>query len=997
MTRCVAWGALFLVFVLAAGTPRGAAAPFFSGDTAPLFEHLGREAGLSNLSVSSLVQDRYGFLWFGTQGGLNRYDGRYVGVINTNPFFDDGLVHDLIQTMYYDKTNHELWIGTYQGLSHYEIDKRVFTNYRTAVDGLASPIVVAIVKDHAGMMWVGTMNGLQRLDPEDGSLVSVAVPGDVVRSLEVDSDGTLWVGTYEGLYSLDADAMRLRQMEVDLPTSFVMVVREFAPGYLTLGLWDGGVVVVDVASKQTIEHWFDLEPVYTLLRTDDGTVWAGTWGRGLYALTADGRELHFAADDKGPLEHPVIYSLLQDRSGILWVGTNGGGLHKVNPRKRNYLRFSHDPQDPDSLGLGKINVIHRDQTGKLWMAVNNVGLYRYDENQDAMIAYRHAPDTPMTLPHSNVSAVLDLGEGRLLVGTNGGLALYQPEVDAFVPWDVLPSERLIYSLALVDGRQLWVGTYNHGVYRYDMLTSELEHFPHVPGDPASLPNNLVYAILPDSQGRVWIGTNDGLSRWDSDTDCFRQFRRQSGDFTQLGTNTIRALHEDSQGRIWVGMVGGGVARFVEETETFETLYVPRRAASNVITGILEGLDGRMWLATHGGLTVLDPDTFDYQVLTGDDGLGGWEFNSGHFRDLDGTLLFGGVHGITGIPSDATAAPQPAPMVYITDVSVFQESVDSDRRFFNQATLAFGSDERSIGFDFAALDYDLPHRTEFQYRLDGFDADWIAAGTRDYAAYANLPSGDYEFQVRAINADGVMSEPALVRFSVARPWYSQPWAFALYVLGFLALTFSMFKLWEGHLMARRNAQLAHANDLLKQISIRDSLTGVYNRRYFDTRLTEQIQTARRSRTPLSLLMLDIDDFKRVNDTYGHVAGDHVLADFAAVLSSVVHRSTDVVGRYGGDEFVVLLYDANAKGARAVAEDIAEAVKALRLREEFGGEKAPMTASIGLTTVVPDETTTNDSVLQAADAALYRAKELGKNQIQVDHVMRWDRFGGTHGVN
>lgn len=996
MDRVGLWGVLLLVILLAAG-PSSGAAPFFADETDPLFEHLGRQAGLSNLSVSSLVQDRYGFLWFGTQGGLNRYDGRNVEVINTNPFDDDGLVHDLIQTMYYDEETHELWIGTYQGLSRYCIHGRSFTNYRAGGDGLASPIVVAVTKDREGMMWVGTMDGLQRLNPDDGSLVSVSVPGDVVRSLEVGSDGTLWVGTYEGLYYLDHSTATLHRMELDKPTSFVMVVREFTPGYLTLGLWDGGVVVVDVEAEETVEHRFGAESVYTLLETADGTIWAGTWGNGLFALTPDGRELHFTADDQGPLEHPVVYSLLQDRSGILWVGTNGGGLHKVNPRKRNYLRFAHDPRDPDSLGLGKINVIHRDQAGSLWIAVSNVGLYRYDEDEDLMIAYRHEPSTPMTLPHSNVNAIVDLGRGQLVVGTNSGLALYQPELDAFVPWQILPSERIVYSLALVDQHELWIGTYHHGLYRHDMVTGEQEHFPHVPDELDSLPNNLVYAILPDSQGRVWIGTNDGLSRWEPDTEGFRHFRRQPGDFSQLGSNTIRVLFEDSRGTLWVGTVGGGVARYAEESETFTTLYVPEQAASNVVTGILEGLDGRMWLATHGGITVLDPDTLDYQILTGDDGLGGWEFNAGHALDTDGTLLFGGIHGITGIPSDSSVYPPPAPLVYITDVSVYQTSVDGDRLFFNEATLSFGSDERSIGFDFSALDYDLPHRTTFEYRLTSFDADWIAAGTRDYAAYANLTPGDYEFQVRAINADGIVSKPAMVRFTLARPWYSQSWAFVLYTLGFLGLAYALVKMWEGHLMARRNAELAEANDLLEQISMRDSLTGVYNRRYFDTRLTEQLNTARRASVPLSLLMLDIDDFKRVNDTHGHVAGDRLLIDFASALSAVVRRSTDIVGRYGGDEFVVLLYDSDAEGAKIVAEEIAQALQALRLPDESGGEKAPVTASIGLTTVVPDAGTTNDAILQAADAALYRAKELGKNQAQVGQVIRYQLLEESPAVN
>lgn len=951
-------------------------------DSTPVFDTLGRESGISNLSVSSVIQDRYGFLWFGTQGGLNYYDGRTMETIRHNPYDQDGLVHNLIQTMYYDKDSHELWIGTYQGISRLCIHSGQFTNY-AAEEGLSNPVVIAICKGPDGLIWAGTMDGLNRIHPDSGEITAYPVPGNVVRALHVDSQERLYVGTYEGLYQWDADTLSLQPAPWELPSAAVMAIAEFSENQLTLGLWEGGVLVIDAESGKTEHHVYDDNRVYTVFQTSDGTRWVGTWGGGLFADVPGGERHHFAGEgQEKSLSHPVVYSILEDHTGNLWVGTNGGGLNKANPRRSNFVRFSHDPGDPQSLSAGKINAIHRDIQGELWIAVYNRGLDRYDSEADTMIKYRTEGDYDHPLPTDNVVALHSDRDGRLLAGGSGGLFVYNREEDAFEPWRLLPADVIVYALA-EQGPYLWIGTYNHGAFRYHREKQELEQFSQA-GPDLRLSNNLVYDILVDSRDRVWIATNNGLNRLDPDGGSVQVYERQGTDAEQLAANTIRTAYEDSQGRIWFGLVGGGLARYIEDSHSFATFLEEDGLTSNVVTAVLEDDQGRIWAATHNGIAVLNPETEDFFSLTPQDGIGGWEFNAGNYKDHDGTLLFGGIHGIAAIPGQLSDTALEPPRVFVTGIDLYREPLESDRFFFNGQHLQFGPEDRFLHFQFAALDYDSPDKTRFQYRLEGFDQDWIRAGSRNYATYSNLPPGEYRLLVSAESLRSVPSEPIDVSFSIAAPWYRTVPAYAGYFLLFCGFAAGLVKIREGQLVQKRNAelarlnqQLAEANSQLEHLSTSDPLTGLSNRRHFDRVFDAQLELARRSQLPMALLMLDIDEFKGINDRCGHVTGDQVLKEIAAALSESLPRSTDFAARLGGDEFAVVLYDTAQKGARLVAERIMNKLKGIRPAADC----PPVSVSIGVVAAIPDEDTDLDSMLRSADSAMYKSKTERMNGITV----------------
>jgi diguanylate cyclase (GGDEF)-like protein len=972
-------------------------APIIRDDVGILFERMGRETGLSNLSVSSMIQDKYGFLWFGTQSGLNRYNGREIEVYKTIPFREDGLAHNLVQTIYYDHQRHELWVGTYQGVSHFIIHENRFVNYTVKNDNLSNPIIIAIEKDLEGYVWLGTMNGLNRLDTKDGTVKQYDIPKETVRSLFMDSKGRLLIGTYDGLLMMDPASDIVVPIEIDLPSPNVMVIKEFDKNILTLGLWDGGVVELDMDFNVLSRISYSDNRVYSLEKTYDGTLWVGTWGGGLFATEKNKSTHHFTSGDQDQnLVHPIVYSMLQDDSGILWIGTNGGGISKLNPRKRDYVKFSHNPKVPESMDIGKINYIQQDNNENIWFAIYNNGLNKYNTNTETITKYKYDENQEGSLIDNQVMAMELLEDGRILVGTAKGLVFYNPNTDTFIPWNILPENLRIYDIERVSDHELWIGTYTNGLFYYNMKTDSTKQYSFTDEAYHTLSDNLVYTIHHDSKGRLWVGTNNGLNLLEKGSDTFKMYEKGSREENQLANNSIADIFEDSTGRVWIGMLDGGVAYYDEINKNFISFTEEDGLSSNAVISMLEGNDNLIWIATYDGMSILNPTTGEIRILTTDDGIGGMEFSKGHLKSSDGSMLFGGVHGVTVIPKEYSEFRMNPPKLYITAVELFQQPIDEKRLFYNEARLKFAPEETFLGFKFIALDYDSPSKIIFSYKLVGFDQDWIYAGTRNYASYSNLPSGDYELMVVAEGIRYNKSEAVSVYFTIETPWYRTKWALMIYAIIMILTGYGIFRIIESSELKRRNSKLAKLNEKLEVVnieletlSVKDALTDFYNRRYLDFKLEELLRLAKRSKTNLTLIMFDIDNFKDINDQYGHIAGDYYLVDVADTVHRLLSRSTDKAIRYGGDEFIIILYDNNPASAYALCETIQHEVSQIPIQTEsesgskvkYGSEQPKTTISIGLISMVPSDDLDKEQFIALADQALYKAKELGKNQIYV----------------
>jgi len=941
-----------LVLVLTLGPLIYGDDQLISEDLPPVLDYITREDGLSNLSVSSIVEDKYGIMWFGTQGGLNRYDGQSMTVYRSNPFDTKGLLHNLIQTMAYDPVNHVLWIGTYQGLSSYNIHQDTFTNYTVADNKLSNEVVVTILLE-GDYIWVGTLDGLNRIDPETKEIITYPVPGKVVRDLHLGSDQILYLGTYEGLCYFDSLKKEVTPIDLDLPSPYVMTLDEFDLGYLTLGMWEGGLAHMNLADKSLTYKTFEDNRVYSVLQTKDTTRWVGTWGGGLFVEDQNGSTYHYEGSGQdNDLPHKVVYSMYQSQSDILWIGTNGGGIVKINPRKRNYVSLHSSPDRPQGLSPGKINLLHRDHLGDLWIAVYNTGIERYTPETGQIKKYFDPSNQTMG---NNVTSVFQLDQDNLLLGTEIGFFNYNYQEDAFSPLDLGLGEKIIYALEVHD-QTLWIGTYNEGLYAYDFTRSSIVNFS---SKDQTLSDNLVYDIHHDSQGRLWVATNNGLNLRRPDG-TFKVYYKVENNTSHLPNNNTRVIFEDKDQNIWIG-TGGGLSLFQESTDSFSTFTEEDGLSNNMILAILQHDNGDIWVSTSDGISIINLETQSIKTLSTEDGIGGYEFNTGHLKDQDGTLHFAGVHGITSIPPSFNEPSTSEPNLYITGVHVFQHQVDVPVGFFNNKSLTFKPSDNMLTFDFLALDYDAPDKVTYYYRLTPLARDWISLGTSDFITYSNLKPGSYHLEVYAESSRGVKTQPVSLDFVIEKPWYLTWYAFMAYGCLFIFLIYIIIKLRESRYLKLANLQL-------EELSIKDGLTGVYNRRYFDDVMEQYLQLAKRSQAPMGIIMIDIDDFKAINDSKGHLAGDQVLKNISSIIQDSLQRSTDFVARYGGDEFVIALYDTPLQGVLDIARYIMEAVS-----------HQSVTLSMGAHSQIPAPSTTVESLVKQADHLLYDSKSKGKNRI------------------
>lgn len=974
-----------------------------------LFTTIGTRDGLPNSSVSAIVQDAKGFLWLGTQGGLVRYDGYSFKLYESEPFERNSLSHNQVQTLFLD--GDVLWIGTYGGLNRLDLVKGRFSHFRhdpKKLDSLSNDVVIAIERDGAGALWVGTARGLNRLDEASGAFTRYlhshadprSIGGDLIRDLHRDKSGELWVATGGGglaRYARDSDGFdRTISRPGDpsaLPSDHVMSIDESPDGTLWFGCWYYGVSrLADRESMRFESTRLADDRVYFVNARAGGKVLAGTWGGGLFELDAKSGSVvrRRASDGPGAIAFDVVYSAFYDATGILWVGTNGGGLSRGERGGRKYQALLHDPERPASLPAGKVTAILEDRKGRLWVGGYNGGLSRLDSSGAGFVHYRNDPKRPRSLPNDIVNYLFESALGELWICTNRGLARYEEATDDFTVYVNNPSDprsladSVVYVLKDAPGGDLWVGTYTQGLDRWIRASDSFIHYPPDTVGDTGPSDGLVYALEYDAAGKLWIGLNSGLNRMEGNR--FVRYRYVPDKRDGLSADTIRNLYRDTRGRLWLGSVGGGLMRYDAARDAFINFTKREGLPNNTVRSVLEADDGSIWVGTAIGLGVIDPSGEQFRGYSVYNDLKDRDFHTGAWKSKSGALYFGGMNAVYCLKPSERAAVNRVPRLLVSDLKLGGESPASDETAAYREVLRLPYNKNDISIAFSAVDYRDPSRNLYSYRLDGFDKDWSPVSHERIATYTNLPGGLYRFRVRAADSEGYWNDDALsLPVRVASPPWLSPAAFFLYLsiligLGYLIASLRGKKELSAKIveLSKVKTALEAANVKLADLSLIDGLTGIANRRRLDMALPRLFAEAVRDKQPLSILMMDLDFFKGYNDRYGHLKGDEALKAVAATVQGSVERATDLVARFGGEEFIVVLPHTDAAGARRVAERIRAGVEALGIANESSMVSDRITLSVGAAAVVPEVGTVPADLIDAADAALYRAKSEGRNR-------------------
>ena len=773
------------------------------------FTRISAAEGLSQTRVAQIVQDDRGFIWFGTQYGLDRYDGYDFKVFVHEAGRVNSLAGAFIYSLFKDRSG-MLWIGCNRVLDRFDPRTETFTHYRieSAADGPANlgGTVVHISQDRSGFLWLATATGLHRLDPNTGAVVHYRHSPDDPGSLSTnevtwtgeDRRGDFWVGTADGLDKFDR-----------------------ATGKVLLQ-----IPVPDRVRVAFFEDRFGQFWIYHA--SGDGLA---SYNRASNVLTP----YTFYRQEPSPDALTGVMGMLEDRHGNLWVGSPGMGLLELDRDEHRFRHYRHRPEDLQSIGEDKVIALFRDREGNIWTGLHSVGPNHFSPDKSAFEVFKHRANDPNSLSEEFVSAILEDSRGSLWVGSDAGLNRIDRNTGKVtVTTAGIGTKPMVIDIAEDRAGLLWFGTYGHGLYSYDPGSGRSKSYRHDPTDPTSLSDDVVYRSFVDHAGNLWVGTGDGLDLLDRDRQSFHVYKLESGVRLRQGYDRIA---EDEKGTLWLGTVASGLHHFDPAThrftvfksdpsdpnalrdDTVPAVYVASThlvwigtqnglnrfdpatgrfaaydshdgLAGNAIDCILEDARGNLWLSTNRGVSRFNPTTGTFANFSDSDGLPGNDLTgwAACSKSRRGEIFFGGFAGAVAFFPDRLGASSDGPPVVLTDLEVSgaPAAIGADGPLPQSITYTDGitlpHETNTFSVTFAGLRYFSPESNRYRYKLQGLDRSWYEVGSdKRRAAYTTLPAGAYTFRVQSATARGTWNEPGTSLHVVILPaWWATWWFRAIYV-------------------------------------------------------------------------------------------------------------------------------------------------------------------------------------------------------------------------
>ncbi|ASP48934.1 ligand-binding sensor domain-containing protein [Cognaticolwellia beringensis] len=930
-----------------------------------LFKSFAIDNPMSYKFVMTIAQDKNGFMWFGGQEGLHRYDGHQLLSFYNKPLVDNSLSSNVISRIIID-SKQQLWIGTRGGgINLYQPESNSFRHLTTKTKHaqISNDGINTLFEDSEGKIWIGTENGLNILTitGDSWNVVQVqqklaekqSLSHNIVHSIIETDEHDIWVGTNGGGISV-----------FDTNGNFKHTIK-YAP---------------KKADSYVNKY------VNALFKDKQGNIWVGTVDKGLLKYSANNNIVaHFKFDvnnDKS-ISSDTIHNVYQDAGDNIWIATDNG-LSIYDNKTDQFERFNYSVSNPYSVSSNYIMNFFEDQNGLMWIGTNN-GLNRWDPTMTTFRQYT-AREYP-TLDRPNITSFSQASSQSIYFSAyNGRIYQLLANKDEVIELDLDGFfENLRVMTLFYDNNTLWVGTRASGLYHVNLTTKLIETYAHDELDFSSISANSVTDIIKDNKGQLWVSTfNQGLNRMNDDGSFTRYVSDKNN--PELGPNHNAILHilEDEQGIIWIATYGGGLSRFDHRTENFQhiindeadpnslssdlswyllldndkNLWVSTQAAglnvlsykdrvennyrfkridtndgmkSQTVYGMTQDKFNDIWLSSNQGITRFSVKSNIFKHFDLSHGLVDLDYNHGAiFNSLDNVIYFGAGKGVTSIrPDNNQNKISPIP-VRLTNVFKLNEAMYFSSALTDLKSLELDYNDQLISFEYVGLNYAYPESTKYKYRLLGFDQEWLDAGKSRRATYTNLPAGKFQLQIIAGNSDNVWSDPGLSLDIIVKPapWNTW-WAYILYTsaVALALLYYSRFlnrklvieqqqKLYleqqvheKTEKFTSKNLELAQANKQLEKAAIVDKVTGVKSRRYLDIYIEQTSQLMHQMHQ--NLLPVQRDMLPRLYILMVQLKSDEDVSNSQLInLTDLLHYSRnndDLVIRWSHDTFAVIGYE------------------------------------------------------------------------------------------
>lgn len=779
------------------------------------FKNISLKDGLSQSTINAIIQDRYGYMWFGTQDGLNRYDG-YDFVVYRNDKNDPTSISDNWIWTIFEDSRGDLWIGTYNGgLNKFDRQHNKFIRYqhnKLDTNSLSNNNVISIVEDKSGSLWIGTWGGgLQRFDEQKNTFTRLDLKTLNVRCLLKDRNGLIWIGTWNGLYTYNPDSEHLSLYKHDpnntksISDDKILNIYEDKKGHIWISTLTAGLNLFDSMKNEFRRYQIGSNKVSQIAEDDRGVLWIATRGDGLILFDqVNGKltQINYDMNNIDGVSDETIISIFSDYVGGIWLGTGSNGINYYNSIRNKFQQFKYDPNSNKGLNNPTVRAICEDRFGKVWIGTRGGGLNCYDKNTRKYIYYTHNPNDKYSLSDNSVMALLEDSQGNLWIGTEyGGLDLLNRVNNTFIHYQYNRDDSNSISsnnvMVIHEDRKgnLWIGTSGGGLNQFDNKKKKFFRYQRTGNKPNELSGNYIWSILEDKYGYLWIGTwGAGLNQFNPLTGTNKIYQYEPANQSCISSNTVQSIYEDSNGDLWIGTFGGGLNRFNRSDGTFTHFTQKDGLPNNVVYGILEDANGNLWLSTNKGLSCFNPKNKEFRNYDFHDGLQSNEFNQGaYFKNKKGDFFFGGINGVNSFNPKKIKKNNNVPKIVITNFRVFDKQVKLNASLETIEEIKLSYKENFFSFEFSALDYTVPEKNQYMYMLEGYDRDWINSGTRRYAAYTNLNGGNYIFKVKGSNGDGVWNNQGkTLKIVIIPPYWETWWARSLAALLLISLGYLFYR-------------------------------------------------------------------------------------------------------------------------------------------------------------------------------------------------------------
>ncbi len=748
------------------------------------FNHLTVEDGLSQSSVTCIFQDSKGFMWFGTQDGLNRYDGYKFNVYKSNSSDSTTLTQNFIFSIFEDEFL-KLYIETQNGTIHKFFPKTESFEVvdKDSIDLSHARIssVGAVFTEPNGIKWMGGLGnatGLEKIDTKTGAIMVYnhnetdphSLSSDKVYSIFRDSRRNLWIGTANGLDKLDESTgkfIHFRNNSKDpnsIADNWVWPIFEDSKGSLWIGTVRGGLCKFDYKTKK-----------FTNYRNDP--------------------------NEPTSLNDNFVFSINEDKGGGIWIGTNLGGVNYFHPNTLAFELYKSSSSNSNSLSDNVVYSMLVDKYGGYWIGTRSGGLNKFNYDENKFTAYKHDPKNSNSLLSNSIQSLLEDRSGNIWIGTfSSGLNKLNPATNTFTKYINDPSnayslsDNRIYSLLEDNDANIWIGTYRGGLNKLNVNTNKITRIFHNPSDSTTISSDAAWSLSLDDKGNLWIGTfGGGINILNLEDNTITKLQNNVNDSGSIIDDNIIRVFKDRDGTMWIGTTKG-LSKYSFKNKTFTNYDDKDGLSNNFVYGILQDHKGNLWLSTNDGLSCFNPKEETFKNYYNENGLQGDEFNQNAFaKDYKtGRLLFGGTNGFNVFYPDSIKDNNYVPPIVLTDYLRYNTDDEEGKPIFEKGiserdSLMLTYKDNIINVKFSALSYFNNFNNQYKYHLEGFIENWIQLGNNHSVTLTNLSPGDYTLQLIGSNNEGVWNETGETLFiSIMPPWWRTNIAYIIYGLALASI-------------------------------------------------------------------------------------------------------------------------------------------------------------------------------------------------------------------